>query len=173
MRYRVFPSLTDYLVSDSASDYKGFLIDIDGTLKIGSRPITTASDAVSYLNNSQYPYVLATNDSSNSPATKHESLLRMGIPVQRDRIYSCAEAISQLVSKYRLQGEKVFVLGKLSTPCCAENAGLITERDPKLAYKCSGVIVSEFGYHCESGINAAVNLFHGKPTSFLISPNPD
>jgi HAD superfamily hydrolase (TIGR01450 family) len=173
MRYSVFTSLRRYIEAHSGPDYQGFLIDIDGTLKLGNQAIPAANEALSYLREKGYPYLLATNDAGCSLRAKAASLRCMGLAIEDDDIFCCAESLKQCVERLGLTGCRFFVLGRLGEPCYGAEAGLVVERDPDMAHTCGGVIVSELGYNWEPAINAAVNLLIRKPQSICIAPNPD
>lgn len=173
MHYSVFASLRQYIEACSGSGYQGFLIDIDGTLKVGSKAIPAADEARSFLRKNGYPFLLATNDAGCSLPAKAASLRCMGLAIEDDDIFCCAESLKQCAERLGLIGCKFFVLGRLGDPCYGAEAGLVVERDPAMAHACRGVIVSELGYNWEPAINAAVNLLIRKPHSICIAPNPD
>src|SRR5699024_9065462 len=59
--------------------YKGYLIDLDGTMYRGNEPIEAAAAFVDVLNEKEIPYLFLTNNSTSTPATVSEKLNRMNI----------------------------------------------------------------------------------------------
>ncbi|HOF39736.1 MAG TPA: HAD-IIA family hydrolase [Candidatus Hydrogenedentes bacterium] len=87
-----------------------FLLDLDGTLYLGSNPIDGAAAFVRYLVESGRKRLFFTNNCSVDAAYYEEKLARMGIPAARDDILTSGEATVRYLATgtpYR----RVFVLG--------------------------------------------------------------
>lgn len=69
---------------------RGLLIDIDGVLRIGDRPIPGAGDAIEALRRRSVPFRLLTNVTRKSRAEETERLRRLGIRVAPDEIYTAS-----------------------------------------------------------------------------------
>ena len=64
--------------------YKGYLIDLDGTMYRGTEVIQEAADFVKKLNELQLPYLFVTNNSSRTPAQVAEKLSNFGIQTEEE-----------------------------------------------------------------------------------------
>ncbi|MFP5303574.1 hypothetical protein R2R70_20560, partial [Cobetia sp. SIMBA_158] len=60
--------------------YKGYLIDLDGTMYRGTELIEEAADFIKRLNEKNIPYLFVTNNSSRTPAQVAEKLRKFTIP---------------------------------------------------------------------------------------------
>lgn len=91
---------------------KGFLIDIDGVLKVGERPVEGASDFIDYLNRKGFPFVLVTNNSTRTPEEVSDRLQRMGLKVTPEHILTSALATALYLEHNFSRGHKVYVIGE-------------------------------------------------------------
>ncbi len=62
--------------------YKGYLIDLDGTMYRGEEQIEEASDFVKALGERGIPYLFVTNNSTRKPEQVAEKLVRFDIPAK-------------------------------------------------------------------------------------------
>ena len=60
----------------SNEDYKGYLIDLDGTMYLGTDEIDGAAQFIDYLNNHQIPHLYVTNNSTKTPEEVTQKLKR-------------------------------------------------------------------------------------------------
>ncbi|MDD1724670.1 MAG: TIGR01458 family HAD-type hydrolase [Methanospirillum sp.] len=68
------------------------LLDIDGTLMIGTEPIPGAAETLRYLAENRIPYRFISNGTRRSRANVLKKLERLGAPVSRDQIVTPAVA---------------------------------------------------------------------------------
>ncbi|WP_296106165.1 HAD-IIA family hydrolase [uncultured Corynebacterium sp.] len=98
------------------------LLDLDGTVYHGARPIPGAVSAL----NKAYPHVglkYITNNASRSPRAVAEALQEMDIPASEDEVLTSAQAgVTLLASKIPL-GSSVIVLGSDSLKELVSGAG--------------------------------------------------
>lgn len=72
--------------------YKGYLIDLDGTMYRGNEMIPEASSFVNTLAAHKIPYVFVTNNSTQSAEKVAEKLKTFGIPATSDQIVTSGMA---------------------------------------------------------------------------------
>jgi len=109
---------------------KYFLLDMDGTVYLGTKPIDGAADFVRFLQDSGRRHLFFTNNPSVDAAQYSAKLVRMGIAATPDDILTSGEATARYLvaeTAYR----RVFVLGTPSFEAELERAGLTpVEDDP-------------------------------------------
>lgn len=103
-----------------ATTYDALLLDLDGTIWEGGRPIAYAVDAV---NDSGLPAVYVTNNASKAPATVAQQLSSMGLPTSPDNVMTSAQAAVLMAQEICEPGAKVLVLGTTSFKELAAQAG--------------------------------------------------
>ena len=55
-------------------NYKGYLIDLDGTMYMGTAEIDGAAQFIDYLNKNDIPHLYVTNNSTKTPEEVTEKL---------------------------------------------------------------------------------------------------
>ncbi|UUZ84111.1 hypothetical protein LJK88_10370 [Paenibacillus sp. P26] len=70
----------------------GFLLDLDGTLYHGDRPIPHAAEFIRWARDRRFPFLFVTNNSSRTPGQVAEHLLRTGIEASAEEVLSSAQA---------------------------------------------------------------------------------
>lgn len=154
-------------------NYSAALLYIDGTLLIGKKALSGASEFLMLLTEEEFPFALLTNDAIHTTREKQALLKAAGIEVLSDQIISCGDAISYLVESEGLKDQLFLNMGIFGNPNYAETHGLKITRDTKDLSSCKGIIVGELNYDWESFIVSAVNFFIRNPEGLLIVPNPD
>jgi HAD superfamily hydrolase (TIGR01450 family) len=165
-------SLVPWL-SAHRSELDGLMLDIDGVLVVGRRPVSGARRLLDLLGETGIPYGLLTNDGNNSVEQKVALLEGAGLPVSSEAVTSSGHVLRDVATELRLRGRPCFVAGRLGEPCYAEAAGIrVTRRIEELG-ECAGVIVGEEQFDWEPVINGIINFFIARPQAPLIVPNPD
>ncbi|MDF0727435.1 TIGR01457 family HAD-type hydrolase [Cytobacillus sp. S13-E01] len=77
--------------------YKGYLIDLDGTMYRGKERIEAASDFVKALQEKRLPYLFVTNNSSKMPSQVAEKLEEFDIPVSEDQVFTTSLATANYI----------------------------------------------------------------------------
>lgn len=72
--------------------YKGYLIDLDGTMYIGKERIDAASQFVKKLKKKDIPYLFVTNNSTKRPEQVAEKLQQFDIPATSDQVFTTGMA---------------------------------------------------------------------------------
>lgn len=95
-------------IPDSATERRhpdsiaGFLIDVDGVLRVGGQTIPGAPEALTWLRGEGFPFRLLTNSTVSSRATLAASLSARGFPVDESEIFTAAYATAAYVGeRYR------------------------------------------------------------------------
>jgi 4-nitrophenyl phosphatase len=91
--------------------YKGFLIDLDGTMYRGTEPIPEAIDFVKKLEEKGYPYLFVTNNSTKTPDQVSDVLVKMGVPATTEHIYTTSMASASVITEEK-QKARVLMVGE-------------------------------------------------------------
>ncbi|PLR92620.1 TIGR01457 family HAD-type hydrolase [Bacillus sp. T33-2] len=91
--------------------YKGYLIDLDGTMYRGTEKIEQASDFVHKLIDKGIPYLFVTNNSSRTPAQVAEKLRGFDIPATEDQVFTTSQATANYIYE-RKTDASVYVIGE-------------------------------------------------------------
>ncbi|WP_462411116.1 TIGR01457 family HAD-type hydrolase [Neobacillus sp. Marseille-QA0830] len=91
--------------------YKGYLIDLDGTMYRGTERIEAASDFVKKLKNKGIPYLFVTNNSSRTPAQVAEKLRGFDIPAEEKLVFTTSQATANYIYQENPEGT-VYVIGE-------------------------------------------------------------
>lgn len=91
--------------------YKGYLIDLDGTMYRGEERIEAASDFIKILNEKQIPYLYVTNNSSRTPKQVAEKLRQFDIPATEDQVFTTSQATANYIYDQK-QDASVYVIGE-------------------------------------------------------------
>ena len=91
-------------MTDTLSNVKGILFDINGVFHVDNRPIEGAIETINQLKN-KFPCRFVTNTTTKSRETFHQSLVDMGLPIDESEIISAPYAA-------------VLYLRQLNSPSC-------------------------------------------------------
>jgi 4-nitrophenyl phosphatase len=91
--------------------YKGYLIDLDGTMYKGSEKIEAAGDFVKKLKAKGIPYLFVTNNSSRTPAQVAQKLRDFDIPAEEALVFTTSQATANYIHSQK-QDASVFVIGE-------------------------------------------------------------
>lgn len=92
--------------------YKGYLIDLDGTIYRGSEPIPAGRRFVEQLQARQIPFLFLTNNTTKTPRTVADRLANeFSIHVSPETIYTATLATIDYMNDAD-KGKKVFVIGE-------------------------------------------------------------
>lgn len=90
---------------------RGFILDMDGVLYRGHTPLPGAGEFLSHLGDKAVPYILATNNSTQTPQVFAQRLQNMGLSVSPDRILTSAQASAMYLAQKLPSGSPVYALG--------------------------------------------------------------
>lgn len=103
--------------------YKGYLIDLDGTMYRGSEKIPAASRFVKKLADQGIPYLFVTNNSSRTPAQVAEKLVSMDIPATEAHVFTTSMATAHYIHAEYGQA-KVYMIGEEGLEQALNDRGL-------------------------------------------------
>jgi 4-nitrophenyl phosphatase len=106
----------------SLKKYKGYLIDLDGTMYRGTERIEAASDFVKRLNKENIPYLFVTNNSSRTPKQVAEKLLGFDIPAKEELVFTTSMATANYIYEQK-QDASVYVIGEEGLRTALEEKG--------------------------------------------------
>ena len=102
--------------------YKGYLIDLDGTMYKGSERIEAASDFVKNLRDNGIPYLFVTNNSSRTPAQVAEKLVSFDIPAEEKMVFTTSQATANFIYEQK-KDASVYVIGEEGIQTAIEEKG--------------------------------------------------
>ena len=88
------------------------VIDMDGVLWEGDKPLPGLIEFFAALRQRQMPFVLATNNAGRSPEQYRDKLARMGVTVSVDEIFTSPQATAIVLAQRSPGGGRVFVIGE-------------------------------------------------------------
>ncbi|MBY6036720.1 TIGR01457 family HAD-type hydrolase [Fictibacillus nanhaiensis] len=91
--------------------YKGFLIDLDGTMYRGTEKIQEAVDFVKKLNQADLPYLFVTNNSSKTKEQVSDVLKGFDIPATSEHVFTTSMATASYVSQAK-KNATVYCIGE-------------------------------------------------------------
>jgi NagD protein len=89
----------------------GFLIDMDGVIYRGSKPIRGAVEFIQRLQATGHPFLFLTNNSQRSRRDICLRLHRMGIRIAQRHVFTCAMATARFLARQRPNGS-AYVIGE-------------------------------------------------------------
>lgn len=91
--------------------YKGYLIDLDGTMYRGTEQIAEAAGFINDLRKRGIPYLFVTNNSSRTPAQVADKLRSIGISTEDDQVFTTSMATANYIAEQK-KGASVYVVGE-------------------------------------------------------------
>ena len=88
------------------------VIDMDGVLWEGDRPLPGLIEFFAALRQRQMPFVLATNNASRTPEQYVAKLARMGVTVSPAEIFTSSMATALALRERSPKGGRVFMIGE-------------------------------------------------------------
>lgn len=97
---------------DKLWSIKAFVIDMDGVLYVGQQRLPGARQFLSYLEEQDIPFILATNNSTLTPTQYVAKLGAMGIEVTEDRILTSGQATALYLSQVAPARARLYAIGE-------------------------------------------------------------
>ncbi|WP_426401842.1 TIGR01457 family HAD-type hydrolase [Mammaliicoccus lentus] len=119
-------------------DYKGYLIDLDGTMYKGSQVIEGAIEFIDYLNKEDKDYLFVTNNSSKTSEEVAEKLNEIGFHTSSEHVITTAMATAGYISE-ESPGATVYMVGGTGLRKSLNDAGLIVKDDEHVDYVVMGL----------------------------------
>ena len=143
-----------------------WLTDMDGVLVHEDDPIPGAREFLEALKSSGREYLVLTNNSIFTPRDLRARLLRSGIDVPEDRIWTSALATADFLDDQR-PGGTAYVVGEAGLTTALHDVGyVLTDRDPDYV-----VLGETRTYSCE-GITKAIRLIEAGARFIATNPDP-
>lgn len=146
--------------------YKGYLLDLDGTMYAGTRVIEGAKEFIEYLSNNNLPYLFVTNNASKRPDEVAEKLTDMGFIAMPDNVVTSAMATASYIAEEH-PGASVYVIGGTGIRQALQDEQLVITDDIHVDYVVIGLDV-DINY--EKLSKACLAVRNG---ARFISTNPD
>ncbi|WP_025730302.1 TIGR01457 family HAD-type hydrolase [Atopobacter phocae] len=150
---------------DTKKEYKGFLIDLDGTVYLGKNRIPTAERFIQQLNDLKIPYIFLTNNASRRPEEVVAHLKNYNIDTTEAHVYTSGMATIDYLKKHHPKA-RIFPLSGEAVRSQLIEAGF------ELDYENPDVVVQSYKTDLTYEELAQATLAIRKGATF-ISTNPD
>jgi 4-nitrophenyl phosphatase len=104
-------------------DYKGYLIDLDGTMYRGKSEIPEAREFIQELKQRQIPYMFVTNNSSRTPEVTVEKLNQFGVEAEPKQVMTASLATAIHVHEEK-PNATAYVIGEVGLTHALEQKGV-------------------------------------------------
>ncbi|WP_114603776.1 TIGR01457 family HAD-type hydrolase [Staphylococcus sp. EZ-P03] len=118
--------------------YKGYLIDLDGTMYKGADPIDGAKQFIDYLNQNNIPHLYVTNNSTKVPEDVVKKLAEFGIDAKPEEVITSALATASYIKKEN-EHASIYVIGEGGIRTALLNQGLTLIDDTHVDYVVVGL----------------------------------
>lgn len=103
--------------------YKGYLIDLDGTMYRGSDEIAEAAGFIDKLKERKIPYLFVTNNSSRTPQQVAKKLRQFGIHTKDEQVFTTSMATANFIAETKADAT-VYVIGEEGIQTALTEKGL-------------------------------------------------
>lgn len=108
--------------------YRGYLIDLDGTMYRGNEKIESAVRFVNRLHEKNIPHLFVTNNSSKTPEEVAEKLQQYGVQAAPEQILTSSLATAGYIRKQK-QDANVYMIGENGLKQALKDEGLTIVAD--------------------------------------------
>lgn len=145
--------------------YKGYLIDLDGTIYRGTEKIEEAGAFIEGLVKRKIPYLFVTNNSSRTPEQVAEKLRAFGIEAKDEQVFTTSMATANFIAE-RKSNSTAYVVGEEGIIAALQAKGIhLTDEKPDFV-----VMGIDRGINYEKLTKACLAVRNG---AFFISTNAD
>jgi NagD protein len=143
-----------------------WLVDMDGVLVHEERPISGAADFIDALRRSDRRFQVLTNNSIFTPRDLRARLLRSGIDVPEESIWTSALATAQFLDSQRAGGS-AYVIGEAGLTTALHEVGyVLTDSEPDY------VVLGETRTYSFEAITTAIRLLDAGARFIATNPDP-
>jgi 4-nitrophenyl phosphatase len=107
------------------SEITHLLIDMDGVLYRGDRPLPGLQEFMGFLRQTPIPFFMLTNNSTKTPEQYAEKLERLGAPISPDEVLTSGQATARFLRRDLPAGARVHVFGQDSLRQAIEAEGFV------------------------------------------------
>jgi 5'-nucleotidase len=149
-----------------AGKRKAFLLDMDGVLVHGRRPIPGAPEFVGRLLATQTPFLVITNNPMYTPRDLSHRLATEGMNIPEENLFTSALATAQFLASQRPNGT-AFVIGETGLTHAMHHVGYtLTNKDPEY------VVLGESNSFSLGQITQAIRLVQAGARFIATNPDP-
>lgn len=143
------------------------IIDMDGVLWRGKRPMEGLTDFFDFLRRREIRFVLVTNNASRSRMDYVEQLARFGVRVHLEEVLPSCDATALYLQQIASPGARVFVVGEKALREAIAAAGFQVVEEERADFVVVGI---DWGLTYERLARAARAIWNG---ARFIGTNPD
>jgi 4-nitrophenyl phosphatase len=118
-------------------NYKGYLIDLDGTMYRGSEQIAEACDFIKRLSEKGIPYLFVTNNSARTPDQVAAKLRDFNIPATEQQVFTTSQATANYIYEENSRAT-VYTIGEEGLRTALKEKGF-KESDEEADYVVMGI----------------------------------
>jgi len=107
------------------TDVTHLIIDMDGVLYQGDKPVPGLHEFFSFLRERPIPFILATNNSTRTPQQRVEKLARMGVQIFPEEVLTSGQATARVLAREYPAGTRVHVFGSPALRKAVEEEGFV------------------------------------------------
>ncbi|MBI1823601.1 MAG: HAD family hydrolase [Nitrospirae bacterium] len=144
---------------------KSFLIDMDGVLVRGNQLIPGADVFIEKLKGGGHKFLILTNNSERTPGDLEHRLVKIGLKVTSDHIFTSAQATAQFLGSQLPRGT-AFVIGESGLIEALHDEGYVISEDRPIY-----VVVGDTRHYDHQRITQAIRLIQSGAR--FIATNPD
>ena len=145
---------------------KCYLLDMDGVLVRGSRPIPGAQEFIERLLAAEARFAVLTNNPMYTPRDLEHRLRSVGLTVPHDHLFTSAMATAQFLH-HQMPGGSAYAIGETGLTTALHDVGyVLTEND------CDYVVLGETNNYSFERISKAVRLVAAGARFIATNPDP-
>ncbi len=118
--------------------YRGYLIDLDGTMYRGKEKIESAVRFVNQLASLRIPYLFVTNNSAKTPEQVAETLAAFGVPATPEHVMTSSLATASYI-RQQSEHASVYMIGEIGLETALKQQGLTLVDEQKADYVVIGI----------------------------------
>jgi NagD protein len=146
-------------------DVSSYLMDMDGVLVRGTQMIPGAADFIGRLRERGLPFLILTNNSLYTPRDLQARLVRVGLDVPVEALYTSALATAQFLHR-QTPGGSAYVIGEAGLTTALHDVGyVLSDHEPDY------VVLGETTSYSFQRLTQAIRLVAGGAR--FIATNPD
>jgi 4-nitrophenyl phosphatase len=113
---------------------QSLIVDMDGVLYRLNTPIEGAAEFLTFLRQTERPFLLVTNNSTLTPEQYVAKLAQMGIVIESNRILTSGEATAIYLAGQAPPGTRIYVIGENGIRTALDKRGFLLVDDVDVPY---------------------------------------